>query len=99
MPTRFVFRVVAPIADLGLRAGDMIRVEPGAPHPIVVVRSGDPNTGRLLLEIEAGRLEPVTGCPPLDALAQSIGAAHPAPPHPPHDPRPRVLPFRRKARQ
>lgn len=99
MADRFVFRVLAPIPAMGLRAGDMLRLEPGAPYPIVVLRPGDPNTGRLLLEVEAGHIEPVTGCPSLDALSEPPALQPPALPHRRLGSHPRTLQFRRPVNQ
>lgn len=88
-----------PIPQLGIRVDDRLLIEPGSPYPIIILRPGDPNAGRILLEIEDGNLEPVTGCPALSSLAAALGSQPPPPfPLPPSQFQrsTRVIPFRRR---
>lgn len=62
-----------PFPLLGLAAGDVIIVEPGAPEPLVLYRALPPNFGAVLGVLEEGAGEPLSPELSLEELAAVVG--------------------------
>lgn len=74
----FVFVAEKAVPELGIEAGDVVVVEPGADRPVTVERCLPTNYGLLLLAAESGALRHLTSHQPLDALRVAVGH-HPPP--------------------
>jgi len=73
MTDPYLFYAVVDCPDLGVRRGDLLVVRPGQEPPVVLSRSLPPNYGALLGALDANRLTPAAGCPPVDLLRQAVG--------------------------
>lgn len=80
---RYTFVSDGDVPDLGIKAGDVVVVVPGAPVPVSVHRRLPSNYGALLRACEDGRLRLTDATAPLHSLARVVGAA--APPRAPAD--------------
>ncbi len=58
---------------LGLRAGDVVIVEPGAPTPLVLYRALPPNFGAVLGILEEGAGEPLNPDLSVSEIAAVVG--------------------------
>lgn len=69
----FVFVAEKAVPELGIQAGEVVVVEPGADRPVTVERALPPNYGLLLLAVENGALRHLTSHQPLDVLRVAVG--------------------------